>query len=397
MKPGSPMRIGLVVEEFDPARGGLEQWAVQFAARLAARGHEIHVAARRFAESVRGGPFIAQPIHDDGSRLGFAEAAAQRMLALNLDIVHDTGSGWHCDVFQPHFGSRPACAEAKLAFSPRWLRPLKRAFSALGPRDREFAALEARQYVDDGRLILALSKRVACDFQRLHRVRADRIRLVYNGVDVQRFSPVHRQQHRPRIRASLGIDDQTVLLLIVAHNFRLKGVDALLRAMRRLCRHELPVHLAVAGGKHLRRYRAMARRLGVAPRVTFVGPVADTVPWYAAADLYVHPSLYDACSLVVLEALASGLPVITSRQNGASELLTEGQEGHVMAEPWDDAALARLVERVLDPWARQRMGQAARRLALEHTLERNCEQIEAVYHEVIDRRDSRGPRLVARG
>ncbi|MFH1923203.1 MAG: glycosyltransferase family 4 protein, partial [Planctomycetota bacterium] len=143
------------------------------------------------------------------------------------------------------------------------------------------------------------------------------------------------------------------------------------------------------GGKRLRHYERTTARLGAASAVTFTGTVHDTVPFYAAADVYVHPTYHDSCSLVVLEALASGLPVITSRLNGAAELLTEGVEGAVMPDPADvDDLLARL-EPMFDPSVRIRMGRAARRLAMEHTLERNVNEVLAVYEEVVRRRNAR--------
>ena len=116
--------------------------------------------------------------------------------------------------------------------------------------------------------------------------------------------------------------------------------------------------------------------------MTFVGPVEDPVPYYAAADALVLPSFYDPFGLVVLEAAACGLPVVTSRASGASELLSEGRDGYVLDDPADAASWADRLERLLDPALRRRMGEAARRLALQYTLERNCDALLAIYHEL---------------
>jgi UDP-glucose:(heptosyl)LPS alpha-1,3-glucosyltransferase len=116
--------------------------------------------------------------------------------------------------------------------------------------------------------------------------------------------------------------------------------------------------------------------------VTFLGPVDDAAPCYAAADLYVQPTFYDPCSLVVLEALASGLPVITSRYNGVAELLTPGREGFVLHDPADVNELASRLEALLDPQLRRRCGDAARRLALDHTFDRNCDELVAIYRDL---------------
>ncbi len=376
------MRIGLVIKRFDPRRGGAEQATFQLAEQLVSRGHEVHVVARRFADQARRLPIVTHPVEQATSRLGFAEAAEARLRWLALDVVHDMGAGWYGDLFQPHGGSSIAVERQKLLSVPSWLRPLKRACDVATPRHRELKRLVERQYADDGRLLVALSRMTARHFQEYHGVDPSRIRLIYNGIDTERFSPEHRGRYRTDVRRQLGVDDATTVLLVVAHNFRLKGVSTLLRAMDRLTARREPVHLVVVGGKPPRRYVRWARRLRLGDRVTFTGAVDDAVPLYAAADVYVHPTFFDNCSLVVLEALAAGLPVITSRFNGAGELLTEGTEGHVLADPANVDELLWRLEPLLDAAHRRPMGEAARRLALNHTMAAHVDQIVNLYDEV---------------
>ena len=380
------MRIGLVVEQFDRACGGLEQWSVQFADEMLRRGHEIHVASRRFAESLGRMPIVAHRLESARGRLAFADAAQRAVKPLGLDVVHDMGAGWYCDVLQPHGGSREALFERTLEMAPGWLRPWKRVASHLLPRYREFRRLMAQQFVDDGRIVIALSRWVSADFQRFHQVPAGQIRLVYNGVDTDRFTPESRSRLREPVRRRLGIADDTLLLMIIAHNFRLKGVPTLLEAVRRMRLSGRRVHLVVVGGKRTAAAEVESRRLGIGDSVTFAGSTDDTVPFYAAADVYVQPTFYDPCSLVALEALASGLPVVTSRFNGVSELLTEGVDGYVIANPAEPAELLSKLDPLFDPARRARVGQRARQTALAHTFARNCDEIEAIYREVVARR-----------
>lgn len=379
------MQIALVLHRLDPRAGGVEHWTCQFAETLAAWGHEVHVVAERFAPSTDDLPIERHAVPGGASRWEFAEAAARIVDRLSLDVVHDTGAGWRCDVFQPHGGSRVASFEQNLLLLPPWMRPWKRAAARMLPRYREFERLGARQYARDGRLVLALSRMVAADIERYHGVPPERMRIVYNGVDAERFSPAQRDEYRQPIRDSLGLRDDDVLALIVAHNFELKGVPAAIRAVGRLAAEGARVRLAVVGGKRVEPYRRLARRNGARQAVSFLGSVADAAPYYAAADVYVQPTFYDPCSLVVLEALAGGLPVITSRFNGAGELMTDGVEGFVLDDPADDAALADRLRTLLDPQTRAAAGAAARRTALRHTWERNCREIVAVYEEVAAR------------
>jgi UDP-glucose:(heptosyl)LPS alpha-1,3-glucosyltransferase len=208
--------------------------------------------------------------------------------------------------------------------------------------------------------------------------------VVYNGVDTGRFSPDRRAEFRQPVRQQLGIGDDVILALFVGHNFWLKGLPTLLRAVRRLATESLPVHLAVVGGKqkHVRRWRHAARQMGVEESVTFAGPKDDTVPYYAAADVYVQPTFYDPCSLVLLEAAASGLPIITTRFfNGAAELMTEGVESLLVSDPTDSDQVANQMRVMLDSSFRDEMGRAARRMSLRHTFCRNVEEMLDVYRE----------------
>ena len=373
------MKIGLAIESLDATRGGAEQWTSQYARWLVKAGHEVHVVASRFGAEPGPKGIIRHPIDRPQSRIGFAVAAERILESLSLDVTHDMGSGWHCDVFQPHGGSRTAAFEQNLLLLPRWLRPLKRPTSRLLPRYREFQRLLMGQYMAEQRIFIALSQRVARDFERHHGVRRSQIRVVYNGVDVERFSPDQRPRYRPVVRDELGVRDDETLVLIVAHNFRLKGVPTLVAAVERLRAEHRPVKLAVVGGKR----RATHRVSTDSSDVRFVGPAADAMPYYAAADLYVQPTFYDPCSLVVLEAFASGLPVVTSRYNGASELLTPGVEGQLIDDPANISELTACLRPLLDSSVRAPMAIAARELALRHSLDRNCRELLAAYEEVI--------------
>ncbi|MBS0208962.1 MAG: glycosyltransferase family 4 protein [Planctomycetes bacterium] len=380
------MRIGLVIEHFDPRRGGAEMWTCQFARRLARLGHEVHAIARDIAPSMQDAGLIFEPVRAGSSRVEFATAAEAVARRLNLDVVHDNGDGWYGDLLLPHAGIREAMFEQQLLIEPRWLRPFKRLAARWLPRYREFKQVGDRQYGDPRRIYLAISQMLATNMRQYHNVPASQIRLVYNGIDTARFAPDQIAEHRQSMRAKLDVRDGEVLLLIVAINFRRKGVPTLLRATARLAQQGLPVRAVVVGGKRLAPWQRQLDRLGIAERVTLVGHVDDPRPYYGAADAYVLPTFYDPCSLVVLEALACGLPVVTSRFNGAGELITPGQEGYIVADPADDAELATALTPLFDAEHRASLGAAARQLALDHALERNCREILAVYDEIVARR-----------
>lgn len=376
------MQVALVIDRFDPRLGGMEQWTHQFSQRLIRWGHQVHVLARKFSPDVARLGITPHVIAPQSSRLEFGAAVQAHARTLRMDVIHDMGVGWHCDVFQPHGGSRRAANRQNLLITPPWQRPLRATFARYLPRYREFERLVELQYADQPRVFLAISQMVQRDFRELHNLRQDRIRLIYNGVDLQRFSPAHRHAHRERVRRELNVGDNETLLLIVAHNFRLKGVSTAIRSVGALRDAGLPVRLAVAGGSRLNRWRRYADRFGARGAVDFVGSVADPVPYYAAADVYVQPTYYDPCSLVVLEAAASGLPVVTSRFNGAGELFTPGSDGFICQDPGDSTELAALLAPLVDRQTHERMGVAARAMAEQHSLDENCQRIVDVYEQL---------------
>jgi len=371
-----------VIEHFDPHRGGDGRWTFDFARELLARGHEVHVIAKDFSAAGRRLAVVAHELGKVRSRWEFAEAAEVTLQGLDLDVVHDMGSGWACDLFMSHDGSRIAQWEHKLRLLPPWLRPFKRLLYRFAPRYQEFRRLFTRQLAEPGPLVLALSQAIVRDYHRYHGVRPERIRLVYNGVDTQRYSPEHRSRHRDALRQELGVKPDEVVFLFVGHDTRRKGLATALRAVGRLAAERQPVRLVVVGGWRLDRYRRLARRCGAIDATVFVGPIEDSVPYYAAADAFVLPTFYDPCSLSVLEAAASALPSVTTRCNGAGELLTDGVHGLFLTDPADDRQLADHLRTLLDSALRQRMGEAARELALECTFERDCEQILEIYREI---------------
>lgn len=381
------MKIALVIPRFDPHVGGAERWTWDFAARLIKHRHEVHVIASGFSESIAASmPGVVCHEVSAGRgvfrrRFAFAAGAESLLRNLDLDVIHDMGHGWYGNVFMPHGGTRGGSFRQNVQCSPPWLRRCKELTWGVLPRYRMFRELEQRQYVTDGsRLFIALSQMVRRDMASFHALPPDLVRVVYNGIDVARFSPDHRARHRAAVRRSLGIQNE-VLFLLVAHNFKLKGVGPAIEAAAEVARAHSNVRLVVIGRDRPAPYERQAQRLGCSDFVRFVGGVADSVPYYAAADVYLHPTYYDPCSLVVLEALASGLPVITTVHNGAGELLTPGIHGFVLDDPTNVRSLVGCMGQLMDRATRLECSRRARELAEQHDLERNYREILAVYEE----------------
>lgn len=373
------MRIAIATDRFEPHRGGLEQYAFDLAARLSAAGHEVHVVAFAIGADAERLPIAPHHVECGPGRAERAAAAEKCLRSLGADVIHDLGTGWYFDVFHPIFGSRIAGQRANIA-SAGFVDRLRLMISpSRRRRYREMRALEDRQYASRGAAIIVPSQMVKTHLVQLHGVDPSSVTVIYNGADVRRFGPEHRASHREATRARLGLKGDEVLFLLSAHNFRLKGVRTAVEATCLMAARGLPFRLAITGDGQPEPYRRIASARGAEQHVTFCGFTDDQVPYYAAADAYVLPTFYDTCSLTVLEAWASGLPAITTRCNGASELMTPGQEGFVLDDPRDARTLAALMEKLMDESLRRRMGEAARALALQHSSDKKFREIEVLY------------------
>ena len=312
---------------------------------------------------------IAHQVRRVHSPLAFAAAAEAKLASLPLDVIHDMGVGWYCDIFHPHGGSWASVTARKVLLLPRWLRPLKRGLHHVMPRYYVFRKLMARQYADHGQIMVALSQSVADDFARFHQVARRRIRIVYNGVDAERFSPARCAPHRQAMRRRLGIGPRDGPVVDGGHESSAQGdrhaaAGAGASAPRGGGRSGWWSWAAStrAPGGGWRRGWAWPRRSSSSSRRKTSFPIMPP------ADVYVHPTIYDTCSLVVLEAAACGLPIVTTRCNGAAELFHDGRDVALVADPADDEAFAAAVEGLLDAAARRRMGDAARQTAHDANL-----------------------------
>ena len=289
------------------------------------------------------------------------------------------------DIYYPLGGLQPASAEGNLR---KYRSPLRRAAArvvkSLDTAHHSFARLERRNLLGPSTpLLIVNSEMVRGHAERLYGIPPERVRVIHNAIDPDRFAAHDRPRIRAEERRRWGVGPGDVVAAFVAMNYRLKGLEPLLHA---LARTPAALKLAVAGSPKISPWRRLAGRLGVVDRVIFLGPSADVRRIYFAADLHVHPTFYDPCSGVVIEALACGLPVITSRFNGAAELMRPLAEGFVLNDPHDHAALADAMTQLLDPVRRDACARAARFAASGWTIEHHYRRWLEVFAEVAARR-----------
>jgi UDP-glucose:(heptosyl)LPS alpha-1,3-glucosyltransferase len=372
------MHIGISIGKLDPRQGGAEAWTMSLAEWLTARGHEVHLFGFKAAAGISLSSECVHLVAPGMKRLELAMEVSNAIDRFDFDIVHDMGISLRSDVFQSHFGSIHALQAAKQRSRNRAQSILRRLAVGFSRRQEMIEQLVVKQFSQRSTTFVAVSEMVARDLSQLESIPTDRIRLVKNGVDITKFSPLRRAMLRDESRARFGVQPQELVVSILAHNHTLKGVKYAVSAIRQLSENTRPFHLLIAGG-HRQKYRKMRFGRNV---VQYVGSLNDPFPLLAATDIYLHPTFYDACCLSVLEAAACGLPIITTKTNGASERFVHAKSAFIINDSRDVGAICRYLRILQDPEERMVMGYLARDTAETWTHYDNFAAIEALYSDI---------------
>lgn len=230
--------------------------------------------------------------------------------------------------------------------APAWARLVMPRHRAILARERKYF----RSAVPS--VILCTSPQEISDLDRYYDVAATRCRVMPNGFDPAIFNPERRRASREATRAHLGIRPKDVSLLFIANELHRKGFTTLLDA---LAEANLPgARVDVVGRVSSGDYEGKIAKLGLSKRVHWHGSTGDVFPYYAAADLLVLPTTYEPFGMVIVEALASGLPVITSCLAGASSAVAANGSGKLLSDPTCVAELASYLTEGFDPLVRER-------------------------------------------
>ncbi len=216
---------------------------------------------------------------------------------------------------------------------------------------------------------------------RYYNLPPDDIVPVHGGVDYDHYNPPDREERRSALRSRLGFGKEDTIALFVGYDFRRKGLPLLLRAIPLIDRRVKL--LAVGGTGGMRTCREITEELGIMERVTFTGPVyRESRDYFFAADLFIFPTLFDPFGTAALEAMAAGLPVITSRRVGSAELITPGSEGYLLENPEDSEEIAEFANRIVKDGNGPAMGQAGKETARHCTWEEKAKEMVALYERL---------------
>jgi glycosyltransferase involved in cell wall biosynthesis len=245
--------------------------------------------------------------------------------------------------------------------------------------------LESRVYRQSTNYLVLIANKTAADLKRFYN-RTERCLVLYLGLDHSVFNEPRRLAAREKARAALSIGVDEFVVLLVGNDLRKKGIRALIEAMKTL--HGSRVRLLVATRDDVAPFAGAARDAGVADRIRFCPPRKDVDYFYAAADAYAGPSLEDTFALPPVEAMASGLPTLVSRENGTVEIIEHGVNGLILENPADSATLAGMMRQLADdPAFASRIAAKGAETARQFTWERNVDDVRAIFAQVLARDD----------
>jgi UDP-glucose:(heptosyl)LPS alpha-1,3-glucosyltransferase len=359
--------VGVLIDRWEPERGGAERALEALVGRLLERGARVRVFAERAASGAPG-EFVRVPAR------GWTRKARARQLAEALPRAAEAaGCGVtlgirhlrRVDLYWPHDGAHLDSLAARREAAGRALEPRPRGRHAL------FAALE-RELVEGGRArrVVCVSELVRAELLARYPTAGERLVTIDNGVDLERFDPRRRAELGPPLRARLGLAPDEPLLVFAGADGRRKGLAVLLEGLATL--RERRWTLLAAGVARPATWRRAARRLGLPDARVRLEPALDAAALWAAADVCALPTWRDTCGLVLLEALASGVPVVTTRRAGAAACVVDPRAGRVLERPAPGPladALAELLARAPDrAAARAAVADRARKPWLERLV-----------------------------
>lgn len=396
MPVGRPLSIAIVRARYNPF-GGAERFVQRALAALSDAGVDVTVIARRWDAGrapadgsgrgdgeravamrfLRVDPFHVGSVWRDAA---FARGVHRAVRAGAFDLVQSheripglpiyrAGDGVHASFLERRARALPGWRRATLAANPyhAWMLRTERAMF-------EHPAL---------RTVICNSTMVRDEIAQRFAIDPARLAIVRNGVDLVRFAPpdaATRAAARAAALAMFGTQGDRPLLVFVGSGFERKGLAGAIRALAHPAAPRDAVLLVAGRDKHARRYAALAAALGVAARVHLLGPVDDVVPWLQAADAFVQPTLYDPFPNAALEALACGLPLVTSTGSGAAEVIEEGVSGFVR-DALDIEGLAHAMSQAVSGGAAMRA--AARDAVRELGTDRLGAELVALYRSLL--------------
>ncbi|MFA5251198.1 MAG: glycosyltransferase family 4 protein [Phycisphaerae bacterium] len=388
-------KIAMITEQIDVALGGAERSVFELTEALSALGLEVDVLAAKGQANAKNVHILCQDT--PGRRTGyftFAKALKKHLSANHYCLVHSILPFDFADVYQPRAGCYAESILRNAASYQNKIIELYKRITAFANLRRDILLRAERKLCENpnGPVIAALSMYIAEQFKKHYDIDDDRIVIVPNGVKINKEIDTPRADKlRSQILAQLGLKeaDNPVLLLFAANNFRFKGLSCLIKAMQLVLPNmERKAYLIVAGSGITNKYRRLAEKLGIHRKIIFLGAVRYIQDVLSIIDVAVLPTFYDPSSRFILEAIAAGKPVITTKFNGATDLFVNGRHGKVIDRAENISALAQAISFFTDTNNIRKASQAiiADNLEEKVSVSRVAKQLIPIYESILEKR-----------
>lgn len=389
-------KVAIIIERANTALGGAERSVFELKTALSGLGLEVHILAAKGQTDAKNIHILCQDKH--GKRTDyftFVEALRKHLSENQYCLIHSVLPFEFVDVYQPRGG---AYAESILRNAASYQNKLLESYKRLTAftNFRRSILLRAERKLSqrpNGPVIAALSEYVAEQFKQHYGTDARRIVVIPNGVKTDKqINASQADKLRTQILAKLALKeaDNPVLFLFAANNFRLKGLSVLIKAMAAAVRYdtERKGYLIVAGNGRIHKYRHIAKKLNIQKKVVFLGYIRHIQNALSVTDVAILPTFYDPSSRYILEALAAGKPVITTKFNGATDLFVNNQHGKVIDSPKDISALAEAIVYFTDTNNIEKASQAIAEDNIEEkiSIRRAAKQLVTVYESILQRK-----------
>jgi UDP-glucose:(heptosyl)LPS alpha-1,3-glucosyltransferase len=378
------MEIGLVKRSFR-LRGGGERQIGYLIEGLLAQGHAVHLFSEQppltqRPEGLTSHALPAIPVPRAFRALGYALVVRSALRRADLAVVQSFDRTLGQQIYRAGEGVHREWLQRK----HRSLSPRARVWAHLSLFDRVMLALERRVFCETPKIVTN-AQRGRQEIMHHYSIPPTRLLTIYNGVDTDRFSPAVRHRFRERQRTAWDVSADDLVVLYVGSGFQRKGLDCAIGALGQLPRRGvMHVRLVVVGKGRSALYRRLARQAAVTDLVRFEGHRADVERCYAGADLFVLPTRYDPFANTCLEAMACGLPVLTTTANGAAELIRDGMNGCLLGDAPNAETLADALQRLLPRERRMAMGEAAQQTAREYPLSHALMHTVRLYESMVN-------------
>lgn len=345
------MKIAIIIERADINLGGAERSVFEMAAAISKLGQDVEILAAKGSSEAKNIRILCQD--KLGSRTShsiFAAALKKHLSENHYDIIQSVLPFSFADIYQPRGGTYAESVARNAATYENRIAQILKMLTACANINRTILLRAERKLASgtDGPRIVALSQYVASQFKQHYETNPQRITVIPSGISTD-LQPdlIETENLHAHILNSLNISRACapVLFLFAGNDFRRKGLVWLMRALLlTLSRNpQSPAYLIVAGHRQVSYYRKLSSKLNVAGRIIFLDNLSHIRNVLAVADVAVLPTFQDACSRFILEALAAGKPVITTKFNGATDLFVNNRHGKVIDTPNNITALAEAI------------------------------------------------------